>query len=75
MEELGEVDVRELAIHCRVGRQNYTRGCAEASAVQTHVKQGIRLAPGMEIGYAWRPKPQPRIMWISNTRSLRLSLK
>lgn len=51
MEELGEADVRELAIHRRVGRINYSRRCAEASAVQAYVKQGIALAPGMEIGY------------------------
>jgi len=51
MEELGDADVQELAIHRRVGRLNYSRRCAEASAVQAHVKQGISLAPGMEIGY------------------------
>jgi len=34
-----------------VGRLNYSRRCAEASAVQAHAKQGISLAPGMEIGY------------------------
>ena len=48
---LGDADVRELAIHRRVGRLNYSRRCAEASAVQAHIKQGISLAPGMEIGY------------------------
>ena len=51
MEKLGEADIREPAIHRRVSRMSYSRRCAEASAVQTHVKQGIRLAPGMEIGY------------------------
>jgi len=30
---------------------NYSRRCAEASAVQAHLKQGIKLAPGMEMGY------------------------
>jgi len=48
---LGDADVRELAIHRRVGRLNYSRRCAEASAVEAHIKQGISLAPGMEIGY------------------------
>ena len=28
--------------------------CAEASAVQAHLKQGFPLAPGMEIGYVIR---------------------
>ncbi len=49
--ELGEADIRELAIHRRVSRLNYSRRCAEASAVQAHLKRGISLAPGMEIGY------------------------
>jgi DNA polymerase, archaea type len=49
--ELAEADVRELAIHRRVSRLSYSRRCAEAMAVAAHQKQGIALAPGMEIGY------------------------
>jgi len=41
----------ELAIHRRVSRLNYSRRCAEASAVQAHMKQGLPMAPGMEIAY------------------------
>ena len=51
MDELDDADVKELAIHRRVSRLNYSHRCAEASAVQAHLKQGIPLAPGMEIGY------------------------
>ncbi len=54
MDDLDAVDVKELAIHRRVSRLNYSRRCAEASAVQAHMKQGIPLAPGMEIGYVIR---------------------
>jgi len=54
MDELDGADVKELAIHRRVSRLNYSRRCAEASAVQGHMKQGIPLAPGMEIGYVIR---------------------
>jgi len=63
-DELIGADIRELAIHRRVGRLNYSRRCAEASAVQAHVKQGISLAPGMEIGYVvkdakrWEVEPE-----------------
>lgn len=46
--------MRELAIHRRVSRLSYSRRCAEALAVQTHLKQGLPLAPGMEIGYVVR---------------------
>jgi len=40
-----------MAIRRRVSRLNYSRRCAEASAVKAHLKRGIALAPGMEIGY------------------------
>jgi DNA polymerase, archaea type len=64
MVELGEADVRELAIHRRVSKMNYSRRCAEASAVQAYEKQGIPLAPGMEIDYVvkdagrWEVEPE-----------------
>ncbi len=54
LDGLDGADVRELAIHHRVSRLNYSRRCAEASAVQAHMKQGMPLAPGMEIGYVIR---------------------
>jgi DNA polymerase, archaea type len=54
MRELGDADVRELAIHRRLSRMNYSRRCAEASAVKAYQKQGLPLAPGMEIGYVVR---------------------
>ena len=45
---------RSWPFHKRVSRLNYSRRCAEASAVQAHMKQEIPLAPGMEIGYVIR---------------------
>jgi len=48
------VNVRELAIRRRVSRLHYSRRCAEASAVKAHLKRGISMAPGMEIGYVVR---------------------
>ena len=51
LDELDGADVKEMAIHRRVSRLNYSRRCAEASAVQAHMKEGLPLAPGMEIGY------------------------
>ena len=47
MNRLDGADVKELAIHRRVSRLNYSQRCAEASAVEAHIKQGIPLAPGM----------------------------
>ncbi|MGD0951830.1 MAG: hypothetical protein ABR985_05475 [Methanotrichaceae archaeon] len=54
MDDLEGADVKELAIHRRVSKLNYSHRCAEASAVQAHKKQGLSLAPGMEIGYVIR---------------------
>jgi DNA polymerase, archaea type len=51
MRGLEDADVKELAIHRRVSRMNYSRRCAEASAVQAYQKRGLPLATGMEIGY------------------------
>ena len=48
MDELDDANVKELAIHRRVSRLNYSRRCAEASAVQAHMKQG--LPPGTRDG-------------------------
>lgn len=56
--------MRELAIRRRVSRLSYSRRCAEASAVKAHLKRGILLAPGMEIGYVvkdagrWEVEPE-----------------
>jgi DNA polymerase, archaea type len=49
--ELEDADVRELAMHRRVSRMNYSRRCAEASAVKAYQRRGLPLAPGMKIGY------------------------
>ncbi len=51
MQRLRDTDVRELAIHRRLSRMDYSRRCAEASAVKAYQKRGLPLAPGMEIGY------------------------
>lgn len=52
MDELDGANVKELPIfHKRVNRLNYSGRCAEASAVQAHIKLGIPLATGMEIAY------------------------
>jgi DNA polymerase I len=54
MQGLEDADVRELAIHRRLSRVDYSRRCAEASAVKAYKERGFSLAPGMEIGYVVR---------------------
>ena len=51
MEGLRGATAGDLAIHRRASRLSYSRRCAGASAVQAYIKQGLPLAPGMEIGY------------------------
>jgi len=53
-DQLEQADVMEMAIRRRVSTLCYSRRCAEASAVQAHMKQGYPLAPGMEISYVVR---------------------
>jgi len=41
----------KMVIRRRVGRLNYSRRCAEASAIKAYEKLGLYLSPGMEMGY------------------------
>lgn len=49
MNEIKDVDVSEIAIHSRLSRLNYSRRCAQASAVQAYQNRGLTLASGIEI--------------------------
>jgi len=49
MKKLKDAEMIDLAICRRVSRLNYSRRCAETSAVQAHMKQGIAVSPGMQI--------------------------
>jgi DNA polymerase I len=51
---LGQADPKDLAIHRRVSRIDYSRRCAENSAVQDLRAQGITISPGEEISYVVR---------------------
>lgn len=48
---LENADVMELAIRRWVSRLNYSKRCAEASAVKAYRRQRVALAPGMVISY------------------------
>jgi hypothetical protein len=51
LDELGDANVSELAIHRRVSRLNYSERCGEASAVQAYIKQSLPLAPRKSISW------------------------
>ena len=51
---LGQADPKDLAIHRRVSRINYSRRCAEGSAIKELKEQGITISPGEEISYVVR---------------------
>jgi DNA polymerase I len=52
MQELVGAEVKDLAIHRRLSRMNYSRRCADALAVKAYQKRALALALGMEIGNA-----------------------
>jgi len=68
LDELDDADVRGLAIRWKGINLDYSRRCAEASAMQARMKQGIMFAPGMEISYvikdAYKWKVDPRAKGI-----------
>jgi DNA polymerase elongation subunit (family B) len=70
LRELEDADVRDLAIHRRISRMNYSRKCAEASAVKAYQKSGLPLATGMEIGYVVTDAAK----WEVDTEEMPLSL-
>jgi DNA polymerase I len=51
LDGLPEAKPRERVIRRRVGRTSYTRRCAEAAAIKAHERLGLKLVPGMEMGY------------------------
>jgi DNA polymerase I len=51
---LGQADPKDLAIHRRVSRIDYSRRCAEGSAVKELNMQGFTISPGEEISYVVR---------------------
>jgi DNA polymerase I len=51
---LAAADPADLAIRRRVSRLRYAHRCLEGAAVEAYRRQGISIAPGMEIGYVVR---------------------
>ncbi|MDD1672990.1 MAG: type B DNA-directed DNA polymerase [Methanomicrobiales archaeon] len=52
--ELVHTDPAHLVIRRRISRSTYERNCLEAAAVAAYQREGIDLAPGMEVGYVVR---------------------
>jgi DNA polymerase I len=63
LKNLRNVDPRELVIRRRIGKINYSRKCPEASAIEAYRRLGIKLSPGMEIGYVVLDSQR----WIAET--------
>ncbi|MDD1660321.1 MAG: DNA polymerase I, partial [Methanomicrobiales archaeon] len=51
---LAAADPGELVIRRRISRLRYAHRCLEASAAEAYRRNGISIAPGMEIGYVVR---------------------
>ncbi|KUK44341.1 MAG: DNA polymerase B [Methanothrix harundinacea] len=52
--ELPSADPSEMVIHRRISKLNYEKRCVQASAIQAHKRRGVKVSPGMTVGYVIR---------------------
>jgi len=50
----GEVEPSLLSIRRRISKLNYSRKCAEASAIKVYQKLGVPITPGMDVEFVVR---------------------
>jgi DNA polymerase I len=44
----------EMVIHRRISKLNYEKRCVQASAIAAYRRKGVKVAPGMTVGYVVR---------------------
>ena len=47
-------DPSEMVIHRRISKLHYEKRCIQASAIYAYRKKGVKISPGMTIGYVVR---------------------
>ncbi|KUK43478.1 MAG: DNA polymerase B [Methanothrix harundinacea] len=47
-------DPSEMVIHRRISKLNYEKRCVQASAIQAFRRKGVKVSPGMTVGYVVR---------------------
>jgi DNA polymerase I len=54
LRELARADPSEMVIHRRISKLNYEKRCVQASAIQAFRRKGVKVSPGMTVGYVVR---------------------
>jgi DNA polymerase I len=47
-------DLSQMVIHRRISKLNYEKRCVQASAIQAFRRKGVKVSPGMTVGYVVR---------------------
>jgi len=56
--ELPRADPSEMVIHRRISKLNYEKRCVQASAIAAFRRRGVKVSPGMTVGYVVRDADQ-----------------
>lgn len=51
---LDKADPSKMVIHRRISKLNYEKRCVQASAIQAFRRKGVKVSPGMTVGYVVR---------------------
>ena len=57
-QELPRADPSEMVIHRRISKLNYEKRCVQASAIAAYRRKGVKVSPGMTVGYVVRDADQ-----------------
>jgi DNA polymerase I len=52
--ELPRADPSEMVIHRRISKLHYEKRCVQASVIQAFRRKGVKVSPGMTVGYVVR---------------------
>ena len=52
--ELPRADPSQMVIHRRISKLNYEKRCVQASAIAAYRRKGVKVSPGMTVGYVVR---------------------
>jgi len=63
MDGLRRAEIVDLVVSHRIGKLEYGKSCAQASAIRAHRRAGIEVSAGMVIGYIVRDSKR----WIVDT--------
>jgi DNA polymerase I len=56
--ELPSADPSQMVIHRRISKLSYEKRCVQASAIAAYRRKGVKVSPGMTVGYVVRDADQ-----------------